>query len=272
MRTSGKFSIEARQDMDSEALDALGDDLKSKYLELRQKIEGVAESYEAKAQQLISKANAMRGWVNALGDDGSQIPPAPAPAKTIHNKLVAEENVDLVVLVQTIVKTIDRSLTFTCKEIMQQVASRVRIVNSNNVLRSIAGTLWHLKRSGSIVSTKEGKINVYSFPEKAPKPKKATLSHCVLRAIETLEMNGSKVTAKAIRSSLVSVGLFSYENLKLRDISSSVFFLRSIKNHIIVKSKTGKETTYELTNEGKAALEKLNKENACEKKARSNEA
>ncbi len=266
MRTSDIFSKESRQDMDSEALDALGDNLKSKFLELRKNIEGVAEAYEAKAQQLFDKARAMRGWINTLGNDDS-LPPKNEEALVDHTR-IAEDKADIAGIVQSFVKNFDRNKTFTCHNIMRTIKSQVQIRNKKNIIRRIAGILGHLVQNGDIISIKKADCNIYSFPEKASRLKEVTLSHNILRAIDTLEKSGSKITAKAIRSFLVSDGLFTYENLKLRDVSSSIYFLKGIKKHIRVKSKTGKETTYELTEEGKAALENLKKGNAHEKKVR----
>ncbi len=270
MRTGESLSREARQDMDSEALDALGDNLKSKFLELRKNIEGVAEAYEAKAQQLFDKARAMRGWVNTLGNEDS-LPPKNEEGLVDHAR-IAEDKADIAGLVQSFVKNFDRDKTFTCHDIMRSIRAQVQIKNKKNIMRRVAGILGHLAQNGSIFSTKKADYSIYSFPAKTSRPRNVMLFHNVLRAIESLEKNGSKVTTKAIRSFLVSDGLFTYENLTHKKVAGSITFLKLLRGFVSVKSKTGNETTYELTVTGRAALENLKNKNMFEKKLhRSNE-
>lgn len=270
MRTREIFPKAANQDLDSGGLDTLSDTLKSRLLELRKNIEAIAEAYEAKAQQLLNKANGMRGWVNTVCNEDS---PSPKNEESLVDcTRIAEEKADISGLVKAFVKNFDRNKTFTCHDVMRSIKSQTQIKNGKNIMRRVAGILGHLAQNRSIFSTKKGNNSIYSFPAKTVRPRNAILFHNVLRAIESLEKIGSKVTTKAIRSFLVSDGLFTYENLTHKKVAGSITFLKLLKGFVSVKSKTGNETTYELTITGRAALENLKNKNVFEKKShRSNE-
>jgi len=116
----------------------------------------------------------------------------------------------------------------------------------------------HLKSlvlSKKLETTSEGSLRLYrKIPTmgslSTPLSEEASRSDQILCACKTLEENGSKVTNRAIRLQLLSEGA----EVSQKNISSLVFFLRK-KKLLSIRKKSGKETIYQLTQEGKKRTE-----------------
>lgn len=79
----------------------------------------------------------------------------------------------------------------------------------------------------------------------------------ILIAMRELEKNGSKVTSTSIRNQLVGMDLYAYENLKINVITSRISYLHSVRKLISIKTKRGRETTYQFTEAGKKIAETM---------------
>ena len=176
------------------------------------------------------------------------------------------------------VSVLSRKGVFTSKDIYRHIRGcpAARQMRKKGIMMSLRSFLGRKTRAKKLAVNREVRPFAYSLPTstatktdsagRTPKDsprkiwnlnKQDSLAMQILTAMLELENNGSMVTSSSIRNQLVEMELYTYDNLKRVAITNRITYLRSKRKLVSIKTKRGRETTYEFTEAGRKIVATL---------------